>query len=129
MELIVVIILLGVMTGIAIPRYSATLEKSHVQDAIMQLTTIHAAEQIMYARTGKYWPPDLGAGGLGYNLAAINTNLNLNIIANGLTYTCFGQGSWFTCIAVRDAPATQFDVEVTEDPISSANPACLAFCP
>ena len=124
MELIVVIILLGVMTGIAIPRYSSTLEKSHLQDAIMQLTAIHAANQIMFARTGAYWPPVNPR--VVYSLAEINAALNLNIIANGMEYICPNSNlDGFSCTATREAPATQFVVQVTANPISSANPVCV----
>ena len=130
MELIVVIVLLGVMTGIAIPRYSATLEKSYSQDAVMQLTAIHAANQIMFARTGAYWPPVNPR--VDYSLAEINAALNLNIIANGMVYICPNSNvGGFSCTATRSAPATQFVVQVTEVPISSANPACVvgSGCP
>jgi len=124
-EMIVVVVILGVLAGIAIPNYNKTIERSHVQDAINQLSALHAAETIQFARTGSYWP----ASATTYLITDINTNLKLNIIENDMTYSCQGfQGATFTCQASRN-PSGSYAVTVTEAPLSATNPACSGSCP
>jgi prepilin-type N-terminal cleavage/methylation domain-containing protein len=127
MEILVVIVILGAIAGFAIPNFTRTIERSHENDAILQLEAIHSANKIYQARNNAYWPPDTAS----YDITSINTNLGLNIIANDMTYTCLGtDGSTFFCKAVRNAPAASFTVSVTEADLSSSNPACTAgACP
>jgi len=80
-ELIIVIILIGIIAGFAVPNYGKAIRKAHERDAIIQLTAIHAANLMYQAQQRTFLPQ--GAG----DLNAINTGLNLNIIANGMTYT------------------------------------------
>jgi len=123
MELIVVVIIVGVMAGIAIPNFTRTIERARVQDATIQLTAIHAAQAIRFARLKTYWPTDAGV----YDRAAINSNLNLNIIDNNLEYHCQGNGSGtaYSCWAAR---GTIYTVTVTQAALSSEtgseNPEC-----
>ena len=129
-ELMVVVIVISVIAGFAIPNYEKSVERAHLRDAITQLSTIHAANQIYRARTQSYWPDTVGTK----DLADINADLGLAVIANGMTYTCDPDpgtpGLTYTCQAVRDAPAVQFTVEVTEAVIDATNPACVAgACP
>ena len=126
-ELMIVVVIVGVIAGFAIPNYTRAVERAHLRDAVVQLTTVHAANQIYRAENEKYWPLVSGQ-----DLAAINAALSLSIIANGMTYTCGGvlAGTSFTCTAVRDPPAASFTVTVTEAPVSSSNPSCTAgACP
>lgn len=127
-EIIITVIIMAAIAAFAIPSYQRAIEQAHLRDSIAQLKSMHAANQIYKTTTDTddYWPPDAGP----YNLADINTDLGLNIIANGMTYTCVGtDGSAYTCTAVRQS-ASPFTVTLTEDPLSAANPACTAgACP
>lgn len=129
MELIVVVIIIGVLAGLALPNYSKSVERTHLQDATMQLSTIHAAQSIYYARLGTYWPPDTTS----YTINDINTALKLNVIENDMTYTCqggtaSGVQTTYTCQASRN-PGASFTVTVTEQPLSNGNPSCSGSCP
>ncbi|MCK5580380.1 MAG: type II secretion system protein [Candidatus Omnitrophica bacterium] len=128
MEIMVVIVIAGVIAGFAIPSYVKSMERSHESDAINQLSTIHAANQIYLSRAGRYWP--LGEINE-YEIDEINAALSLNIIANGMTYSCIGigGGTAFTCTATRDAPATPFTVTVTEAALDATNPMCTSGTP
>lgn len=129
-EIMIVIIILGIMASLAIPQYQKTLARAHEKDAVRNLTLLHAAEQIYRVQNGEYWPTS-GTP----TIADINSNLKLNIIESGMTYSCqpgATPGSTFTCEAVRQAPATVFTVRVTQAAISSTNPGCvvaLGGCP
>ncbi len=121
-EVIVVIIILAVIAGVALPNYRKTVERSYQQTAINNLTALHGAQQIYRAQYGTYW----GTG----NVSAINTNLGLNIIENGMTFTSTNGGAAFTVTAVRWGPAATFTVTVTSSPLTTTNPSCTAgSCP
>jgi len=117
MELMVVVIIVGVMALFAIPDYTKSVERAHRKDAEGNLLMIQAAQRVYAARhADTYWGPG--------NLGAINSNLELNLLANGATYNCGAGGATFTCTAVRGA----WTVSITE---TSAAPSCapVASCP
>lgn len=124
MEILIVVIIVGVIAAFAIPNYGRSVAQTHLQDAVMQLSAIRTANQVYYARTGAYWPPS-GSN----NVSAINSNLSLNIIENGMTYTCTGTGTTFNCTAVTTG-GSSFTTTVTQAPLSTTNPQCTAgSCP
>ncbi len=128
-ELMIVVVIIGIIAGFAIPNFTRAVERAHRRDAVVQLTNVHAANQIFRAENGSYWP-----SADNQNLAAINAALDLSILPNGMTYECdIGGGpvgTTFTCTAVRDAPAPSFTVTVTQAPVSGTNPSCTAgACP
>ena len=123
-ELMVVIIVLGILAGYALPNYARSVERAHMREASGQLRAVHAANQIYRAQNGEYWPGD----GNDYPIANINSNLGINLIENGMTFSCKGSdGSTFTCTATRDGAA--FVVTLTEALLSAANPVCSGGCP
>jgi prepilin-type N-terminal cleavage/methylation domain-containing protein len=126
-EIVITISVMATIAGFALVNYRKTVERSYLHDAINQLRTINAANRIYHSIAGKYWPPDAGT----YNIAAINQNLSLGIIANGMTYSCTGAtGTSFSCTAIRNAPAPSFTVTVTDAEVSATNPQCTAgACP
>ena len=122
-ELMVVVLITGIMASFAIPNYTKSVERAHQTDAVTQLTTVWAANQVYLAQTGQYWPASAGP----FDVNAINTNLGLGIIPNGMTYTCAGTappppGGTFTCQAVRAAPGLNFTVRVTNGLVTAGNP-------
>ena len=133
MEMIFVVLILGILVATALPAYKVAVERTYEKDAIMQLSAIHAANKIYFSRAGTYWPPIGWAGDLDLNSATgINASLHLQVMANGMTYTCVNteNNATFTCTAVRDEPAASFTVEVTQDPLDATNPSCtLGACP
>lgn len=115
----VIVVIVGIMAGFAIPNYARSMERSHRRDAENNLLVIHAAQQLYAARNdGLYW----GNG----DLAAINSNLDLNILSNGMTYACAGGGATYTCTAARNG-GWVFTITITE--AVPANAACGGNCP
>jgi prepilin-type N-terminal cleavage/methylation domain-containing protein len=130
MEIMTVVIIVGVIAVFAIPNFRKTMSNSYQQDAITQLTSIHAAEEIYRAQNnGQYWPLSAST----YTLSDINTNLGLGILANGMTYTCSGNasGTTYTCNATRASGA--LNVQVTQAALSTTsvppNPQVVSSCP
>ena len=127
-EVIITVIILSAVMAFAIPRFQKSVERSYERDALTQLRTIHAANRVYKIQNGNYWPPTTTA----QDITAINDTLGINIIANGMTYTCRGDGgTGYVCTATRDAPAPSFTVELTEDPLEKGqNPSCVSgACP
>ena len=124
-ELIVVVIVMGAIAGFAIPNYTRSVENAHYQDAMLQLKAIHSAQQIYKARSGQFWPTD----GSSHGASDMNNELNLNLIENGITFTCSSSNpaTGFSCQAVRDGSA--FTVTMTQAALSGSNPSCSGSCP
>ena len=114
-EIMVVVIIIGILAGLAIPNYVNTREKAFDKEAISGLKLIRAANRQYYAANDKYFP----ASGTTVGLAAINGNLAIALTGTSWTYslTCFGGGG-INATAVRNGNRTWW---VTND---SAEPAC-----
>lgn len=118
LELMVVVIIVGVIAAFAIPNYSKSIQKAHERDMLAQLTSIHAANLLYRSYDGKYW----NTGGVGKDMAEINSALSINIIANsGTTYNYnSANGSSYTATATWGA----YTLRVTGVAIGTANPCC-----
>ena len=116
MEILITVLIVGIIAAFAIPNYGKSVDQTHRQDAIMQLSAIRTANQVYYARTSTYWPSTST-----HPVGEINTNLSLSLIENGKTFNCDGNGTTFTCSATRTGATT---VTVTESALSTTNPGC-----
>lgn len=124
-ELMVVVIIIAIIAGFAIPNYQTAVERAYERDAIANLATLHGANQIYRAQNNVYWPPSGSS-----TFVAINTALGLSLFQNGLTYTIGGDGTTFTATARRWGPAAGFTVTVTQAILSATNPQCTSgTCP
>ena len=54
LELIVVIVVIGVLAGVAVPRFSHTIEKSRIAEAINILATLRNAQEVYNLENGAY---------------------------------------------------------------------------
>ena len=127
MEMMVAIVIVGAVAAFAIPKYTKYAAVTYRDDAIRQLTAIYNVNNEYYlkAKPKAYWPGVSGS----YDVTQINTNLGLNVVQNGMTYSCSGSSSTFTCTAVRNS-ANPFTITVTEVPLSATNPGCTSgACP
>ena len=101
LELILVVILIGVMAGYSIPSYQKAIEKNEERVALAKLETIVAGMKIYNAKHSGYPNVDMP------NVTAINQTLGLNIVADGMTYTCYQQvgGDQNVCTAWHPSPS------------------------
>lgn len=130
-ELMVVIILIGIIAGFAIPNFTKAVNKTHEKDSILQLTSIHAANLLYFSQQDEFLPTGSG------DLDAINSGLGLNIIANDMTYTYAREDpdtdEYHACASL----GSDFTIYVNEGALDSDNPCCqsgtdcptLSACP
>ena len=121
MELLVVVIILGVVAGFALPNYRRSIERSHENDMVNQLRVIHAAALMYRAQTDVYLVGTLSTD-------AMNSQLGLSVMSSdGTDYTyTSADGTTFQA----DAGWRNFTIEVTNAPLSANNPCCTtANCP
>lgn len=79
-EIMLVIVILGILVGIALPNFKQSIGKSYEREALVQLTSIHAANKVYKAQTSAYVDGD------GLTMQDINSALNLNIVENKISY-------------------------------------------
>ena len=125
-ELAMVVVILGIIAGFSIPNYQKSVARAYLRDARNNLIIIREANQVNRAQQGAFWPTSNNQ-----DLVAINSNLRVNILANGVVYICNGTtGITFSCTAQRGA---DFTLTITEVPIfippsctvpANCNPKC-----
>lgn len=79
-ELMIVVIIIGILAAIAIPRYIDVTKKAEAARVISDFRTILVAVQMCVSETGEY-PPDYYPGGIPYELRpyfADGFSFNLN---------------------------------------------------
>jgi len=120
MELMIVVVVLGIMAGFAIPNYQRAIQKSHERDATSQLIAMHAANLIYRSNTGTYL--------IGTNLdhTDLNTSLGINIIALDKTYDYSDEGAdAYTCDVTWTGGSSTFTISLDESIIDpGVNPTC-----
>lgn len=122
MEILVVVILLGIIAGFALPNYTNYIKRANVRDMGAQLRTLHAANMIYHAQTGSY----LSAS----SLATVNSGLNINLISNNNTFAYSRSTPQTYTASFTNTSGTTFRVTVTQIPLASNNPSCtIGTCP
>ncbi|HDZ76477.1 MAG TPA: type II secretion system protein [Candidatus Omnitrophica bacterium] len=123
-EMVIVVIILGVLVGIAMPSYLRSQERTYTREAVVGLRLLRAAQMVYQSEFGNFYP---GAGGEG-NVADINTNLRLNLSENNWDYNITASAAnSFTAVAGRQAGAFDACVYTVSDAI--ADPTPNASCP
>jgi type IV pilus assembly protein PilE len=73
MELMIVLVILTVLAGLAVPSYRQTIERTRASEAIANLEIIHAGQKIFKLDQGSYWP---ASGSATCNAPATCTAMN-----------------------------------------------------
>lgn len=90
MEVLIVIVVLGVLVGLAVPNYFRTVEKTRSNEAIANLKTIHMGQKIYRVDNNTFYGPSS-------SLSSINQNLNTDVTEE------------FYSLAITHADATTFE--------------------
>ena len=127
MELMVVIVIIGIIAGFALPQYQRAIRKSIERDAVAQLSALWASNSMYRAVNDVYWP------GVNQTAAQINLGLNINLIQQAnctYTYTRLSNITYTARMAYVDG-VNNFTVELDEGALDNNNPACVVAgtCP
>jgi len=82
MEITIVVVLIGILIGFAIPNYGKAISKADERHGITNLIATRSAVKFYLANTGD---ATIQAWG---NAAAINTALGINILDSKMAYVC-----------------------------------------
>ena len=88
MELVIVVIIIGILTSLAMPIFGKTKENVLDKEAISNLKLIQPAEKGHYLEMNTYYP----SSGSESNVTNINNNLQLSLTTTNWTYTVWSTG-------------------------------------
>ena len=100
-ELLVVVVILGILAGLAIPTYRNTMELSRRNEACANLNVISMGQRVYRINNPTHWNP-------GGNPGVININNTLNVDISTLYYditNITGAANTFSVTARRNATA------------------------
>lgn len=125
MELIAVVVIIGIISVIAIPRYRTAKERTLGYEAKASLKLILAAEKIYRMESNKYYPSTASTVS---SVASINTNLRLSLVDNNWKYSIQGNnlGTGFTAQARRDSTGCTYQISNTS---TTGEPTAGSGCP
>lgn len=110
MEILVVLVILGVIAGLAIPSFARQMEVSRAEEARVNLGVIHMGQRVFRANSAadRYWT---GGNNIDITAAtnAVNTALGTDIIGSfypRVTITTSNADTQYTATMARAAGAT-----------------------
>ena len=95
-ELLIVVVIIGILAAIAIPKFANTKEKAYIASMKSDLRNLVTAEEAYFADSIKY-TTTIGAGGLSYNVTTGNVSPTLALSADGWTATISNTNTTKTC--------------------------------
>jgi len=129
-ELVVVVVIVGILVGIAMPQYLRSRERAVDKEAIVILKAIHNAERILRFETGAYYPSSAvditDVDNINDNLRLLlppawpqgNWNYAITGVAGGTSYTASVSRN-------QNGFDRQWQVTNTDYP----QPSCTGGCP
>ena len=111
LELIIVVAVIGIIAGFAIPGYFGVRIRSEQRGAVTQLSLIHTAEKVKHLESGSYV--------VCTDYTTCNTALNLDLPDDGWTYKVTLVDD-FTATAVKDS-CTYTMLKANSKPSGSAD--------
>jgi type II secretion system protein G len=95
-ELLIVVVIIGILAAIAIPKFANTKEKAYIASMKSDLRNLVTAEEAYFADSVKY-STTIGAGGVVFNVTTGNNNPVLALTADGWTATLSNVNTTKTC--------------------------------
>lgn len=136
MELIIVVMIIGVMAGFAVPGYQKAMARQKVKRLIMTANLLTGAQEIYKARNGRYWCDFLTPCTVANpaTISLINAGLGISIIPEGgviyVTYAVLGSENQFFRLMITDGALflISFDSSVSPN-ITCSNLSAMPVCP
>ena len=109
LEILIVVVIIGILAGLAIPKFNKTIETAKGKEAYVTLETLRTAERMYYLDNNGQYTPGLGVGTTGGDwdklvTAYLPENPNANPNRNwdyGFATLPSYVNAWGNCIASR----------------------------
>jgi type IV pilus assembly protein PilA len=95
-ELLIVVVIIGILAAIAIPKFANTKEKAYIASMKSDLRNLITAEEAYFADSVKY-SATVGAGGIIFSQTTGNTVPTINLTADGWTANIKNVNTTKTC--------------------------------
>jgi len=95
-ELLIVVVIIGILAAIAIPKFANTKEKAYLASMKSDLRNLVTAEEAYFADSVKY-SSTIGAGGVTFSQSTGNTLPTINTTADGWTANIKNVNTTKTC--------------------------------
>jgi len=95
-ELLIVVVIIGILAAIAIPKFANTKEKAYIASMKSDLRNLVTAEEAFFADSVKY-AATIGAGGVTFNVTSGNNNPALALTLDGWTASISNVNTTKTC--------------------------------
>jgi type IV pilus assembly protein PilA len=95
-ELLIVVVIIGILAAIAIPKFANTKEKAYIASMKSDLRNLVTAEEAYFADSVKY-SATVGAGGVVFNVTSGNNTPALAVTADGWTASISNVNTTKTC--------------------------------
>ena len=95
-ELLIVVVIIGILAAIAIPKFANTKEKAYIASMKSDLRNLVTAEEAYFADSVKY-SATIGAGGVTFNVTSGNNNPTLALTLDGWTASISNVNTTKTC--------------------------------
>jgi type IV pilus assembly protein PilA len=95
-ELLIVVVIIGILAAIAIPKFANTKEKAYIASMKSDLRNLVTAEEAYFADSLKY-TNTIGAGGVTFTQSSGNNAPTLTVTADGWTAAITSTNTTKTC--------------------------------
>ncbi|MBI3617973.1 MAG: prepilin-type N-terminal cleavage/methylation domain-containing protein [Candidatus Omnitrophica bacterium] len=136
MELMIVVVIIGVIAGFAIPSYQKAMARQKVKRLILTANLIAGAQEIYKARNGRYWCDFLTSCGVfNPDVSDINMGLGVSIIPEDgtgyVTYAAPGSENTSFRIAISDGVSFLITLLFPENGnnVTCGNISAMNVCP
>ena len=126
-ELMVVIVIVGILAAVAIPKFIDASNKAKASEFPTQLTAIYSGEMGYNAENGTYTPSFVtltSTGGLAITSTSRWFNYTLGTSGSNASFT----GTATVSVAFGNT-ATTDNATITQDNVKSATTALMTYCP
>lgn len=129
MEIMVVIIIIGLLTGLSVANYQKSQEQAYKKNVFAQLRMIHRGQEWYKVKNKAYYPQS-GDDSV-TSVADINAALDIYLIPLATwSYICFDTINDETFICEAGTPslvasAADYILRIDQSPLSDTNPTCI----